>query len=770
MGSALSRPSERIWDAMRLCCSKRLRKAAFALASCGMLALAIVYAGPEASFSELARLSPSVISLAFLAIIASTAFSALRFRSVLHALGYRPPLRSLIVAFTTGHVSNAFLLNVIGQSVSRAAVLKAAGTPTSVTVAVTIYERVIAAVVLGVFALSAAIAMLSSLDLGIPLEGPYLLWISSGLAVAASASVLTALTSNGPQQLVHGMRGIAGGLGPSFAYTVASHVAMLAAWVVLIRHISGASLNFEMASVILVVMFASSLPISLSGWGVRELTAAHALSIVGIAPASGLAAGIALGLLTLVVVVAVGLLGAALFLNGRMPVDATSRTTGAWLSQIDLPSLLIIVGILGTSILLFFNVRFPTGTGEIRITLADFAAVLAVALGILSFGKTRSIHPWPQVLVVLLLVVSGVLLISLCIGYLRFGLNDWAIWNRTIGWGVIVGYVVAGGAFALFDKIDQAKLILKCFLASGLTLVTLQILGIVLQSIGVIDSSPGIAFSQATGFTGNPNAYAIQLITMVAVLAAAVRASVFGRPDMWMLVGITLIATGMYFTYSRTGYGMLAMALLTYFFTLPKGGAWSEAKTVATGLLAAVVLVVLINHLPDAADWVAELFSQEQSRGHLGTRFKTDVGIAVTGPDQERWDSLVGGWTLWQTHPIFGAGLGAQVQNSLATRGQALVIHCTPLWLLAETGLVGFLAISGVFTAIFVKAWRMMRDPVTAGWGTGLLILLVAIGSGSVLHDFFFQRFAWFFCAAFLALGHIHGADCRRKQECAPAE
>ena len=48
------------------------------------------------------------------------------------------------------------------------------------------------------------------------------------------------------------------------------------------------------------------------------------------------------------------------------------------------------------------------------------------------------------------------------------------------------------------------------------------------------------------------------------------------------------------------------------------------------------------------------------------------------------------GLAMFLAHPLFGAGLGAYMADQLSTTGVPLLIHSTAVWLLAETGLVGF--------------------------------------------------------------------------------
>jgi O-antigen ligase len=108
--------------------------------------------------------------------------------------------------------------------------------------------------------------------------------------------------------------------------------------------------------------------------------------------------------------------------------------------------------------------------------------------------------------------------------------------------------------------------------------------------------------------------------------------------------------------------------------------------------------------------------------------------------------SLEGGWALFTSHPVFGAGLGAFMESQIRISGP-LVIHSTPLWLMAEMGLVGLVAFSWF-------GWRLAQEALTSRTAAGTALLLVTVGfcimSGP--HDLLTQRSVWFIAGALLAI------------------
>lgn len=158
--------------------------------------------------------------------------SLLRFRSVLGALGHgNVAAKDLFVAFTVGQASSLILFNVVGQSLSRAAMLASKGVPFGVTVMATYWERLLAAAILLALVLAGAVVI--ALDIGIDLEGGggYLLSLLVGIGVVGSVAGIVAFNGAGIDKSV-GMivRGSVRFL-PGVVLTLTAHGFMLLAYV-----------------------------------------------------------------------------------------------------------------------------------------------------------------------------------------------------------------------------------------------------------------------------------------------------------------------------------------------------------------------------------------------------------------------------------------------------------------------------------------------------------------------------------------------------------
>jgi hypothetical protein len=112
-------------------------------------------------------------------------------------------------------------------------------------------------------------------------------------------------------------------------------------------------------------------------------------------------------------------------------------------------------------------------------------------------------------------------------------------------------------------------------------------------------------------------------------------------------------------------------------------------------------------------------------------------------------ESLRGGWAMFLAHPILGGGLGAFIEQYTRQQGIPLVIHSTPLWLLAETGIVGLL----IFLSPFLRIFKAESFDRAAGdrIGTFLILALTGFALVAAVHEMLYQRAVWLLLGAALA-------------------
>ena len=130
----------------------------------------------------------------------------------------------------------------------------------------------------------------------------------------------------------------------------------------------------------------------------------------------------------------------------------------------------------------------------------------------------------------------------------------------------------------------------------------------------------------------------------------------------------------------------------------------------------------------------------------------------------DRLYSYAEGLKMWLDAPVFGAGLGAFINEQIISSGVPLVIHSTPLWLLVETGIVGFILIMSVPVVIMLHLWR---HPVRkwCAQDRGIFLLLITLALMSILHELSYQRIFWLSLGMFAARYWTHQAPPKTDSE-----
>lgn len=729
--------------------SRLVRIALLALVSFGSLAAAVYLVGTGAIMSALGAIRWQGLALAALLLVGNNALAFFRFRSVLGAFGFRPELRPALFAYSVGQVSNQVLLNVIGQSLTRAAALARAGIPPGISVMATYLERLQAAVMLFAFSLIGGWYLLLQIRIDFTLGGAYLASVLGALAAVAAVNARVVLRQlDIPAGSFGAVTGFVVRSLPSLLLTLGSHACMLGAYLALLWGIGLETIDAGIVAAIVVVMFTASLPISFSGWGIRELSATQALGVVGVAPSMALAGAVAVGLLGLVLTFAFAGIAAALMVRqslapaqGRMAERGAGTAESAWM-----PSLVLGTGVL-CAMLLFFQVRIPLDHGPITVNIADAVALTGLGTALILGWLRHGPLPLPRGVAIAVGLLTVVIIGSWLHGLVLFGSNSWASANRAFGWLIILGYIACGASLALERLNNSRQIIVSVLIATGATIATIQ-LGLLFLTLISVPVPPGAVMAPLEGYANNSNAFAFQLfVTAVAALAGR-HLGLFDRRE-WLFRSILIIlGLAICYTRSRAGLGMFAMVLVLAVL-LP--GTLSRRRLAADALWAMVVCVFALS----APLWLFQLLNHVLV--YLGLRINADITLQLIpymvreGSDSERWMTLADGWQMWLANPVFGQGLGAYIESRLAAGKIAIVIHSVPVWLLAETGLAGLLVVAGVLLYFLRRGWLMRRDPASAPWGTALVILLVCASAAGTVHDLFFQRSFWFFAGLALA-------------------
>lgn len=495
------------------------------------------------------------------------------------------------------------------------------------------------------------------------------------------------------------------------------------------------------------VMLAASLPVSFAGWGIRELSAAAAFQAIGASPEAGITLGVGIGLLSvlslLINLLAVSLLptdtGPDRSTHAERPIPGLQRTVAMMLP------LMAAIGVL-------FQIRLPTASGAVNVNLADpIAIVAAIVLVGAVLSREIRLPLWRTAgLGATLAAFSLVLVAGFLNGYFKLGLIDWALYNRLVGWGVLLAFLATGALAGRIGGTQSAATVCRLYVLGCLVLVILELLARTLAvPLGLIPPMP----VRAEALAGNPNAFSFQLMLALVVLLAG-----YGKQPLRSLQGANIVYAaillfGVWLSGSRAAMGTLVPMLLLYWL-LPS----VRLRGIAVSLIGAVLIGLLSLGLEA---FVHALWSSTGLAGDLSGIFSDQWGLFSgrggyelqwTHLHSDRVSSIVDGFAMWQQNPLFGAGLGAFITAEIDLNGFPLMIHNSPLWAAAEMGLVGLVSL----TLIVVVVVRGARRAKCAGgyprWALLTFGVVLVTTTFSMVHDMLYQRTLWLLLGVALAI------------------
>lgn len=692
-----------------------------AIISFGLLAAAVVYVGANFDlkniFHELRRLSALGIAIAVLSLLVNAVLAAIRFRVIASDTGFRISLPQAISAVSAGSLAGALFFQIAGQLVARGYVMRHSAVPFAAVVVGTLYERAIAALISAITAVFGALYIFGYIYLDPAGGGTNLIKVVAGLLAAGlGAAVLgygRILAANISPVL---SRRFAGAVLRLSVLTLAVQAAMMLAYVSVAHQLSPETDIADLVAASAIVMFAASVPISLAGWGVRELSAVFTLGAVGIsAPAA---------LTTAVVIGAGSFLSMILMFALSLMLDRRQLASGGKQTEVALDYMMLLGWSipLVASVFVLFQIYVPLGSGLLNVNLADPVAMLGGALFIFNAAKARAWPQWRVPYVNISAFIATLLLAeALFLGAYRFGWTDWALVNRFAGWFVLLAFAATGAFATSSGGNDALKAVVLSYVGASVGVVVIEVIFICLEALGVsvVDYLPNAA--AISGFAQNRNFLAFQLLIAVA------GAIVWLRGGNAKAAVLALLFIGLWFSGSRSGWITLACVVLAGLAI----GALRLRESIV-GILAATIFVSIILMISSVEDAIV-----------APSLIPTEISTS------ERLLTWTKGWELFTEHPLLGAGLGAFRNLMILSSGHIpLVIHSTALWLLAELGVVGFLAFAVPAVAVWYRSWRA----AAADKGLALVFLcfvVMAVMSGPA--DMLYQRTFWLIVGAALA-------------------
>lgn len=320
---------------------------------------------------------------------------------------------------------------------------------------------------------------------------------------------------------------------------------------------------------------------------------------------------------------------------------------------------------------------------------------------------------------------------------------QYAIVNKVIGFGMLAG--IYWMILQSLESKEDINHILKWYLVTG---SLWNIIGIGAFAVyhwkGIYSL---FADSRISGLLIDANAYGGFLVSVFLLQAALLTMDKKPKMPLFQIINAGLLLLGIFLSFSRSAYialeaGCILLVMFYLYFKYIKkeniGGILQLFLLFLIFIISTALVTATAIYRYDFLQIFAELFPD------IGSRSPEDIKIIRTKNIDIRVQLIQQGLKEFLSSPVWGVGIG--VFPALNEKGH--IIHNTYIWLLAETGIIGFSLFLGFIISI-VKQCRVvltkniMVDPYVIGAVTAIgtwLGLMIGI-------EAMYQRHYWFMCA-----------------------
>jgi uncharacterized membrane protein YbhN (UPF0104 family) len=561
-----------------------------------LLMVAFSISGAENVLQRLVRFPPQALFSILVLLVANLFLVSFRLWRVLSHFGFPLPWNVASRASISGHMAGLFVMSLFGQVLGRQAVLRKYGVRPVVNASLSAYERALLALISGVLCVL-GVALL----LGPSVVADFLrrIPLAEIVIVTVGGAVLSLWLGRSRFETWLAARTLSR---PAFScllesagITLISQFLMLGSFVVGIQAIQPGINLMPLFAAAAVISFAASIPVTVNGWGIREVTAVYVLGRLGISAADAVVVSVLIGLCSTAVIVAVSPFSFKKTSGGDAGVEESpQRDKPAY--EVEKASAWILS--MAAAVLVFFQVHadLPGSLRLINLNLADPFAILALAAVSIHALAIRRFPVWRvQNFNVILASISVVLLMAFLRGLPEIGVTQWALAGRVFGWLVLLGYISAGYLMVAYAGAHGLRRLSETMIATGVVVVVLQtILRLLVQWGWITDVH---LTSNFEGYAGNRNAFVFQMLVCVALVLgySSLRARhqtigsatplvsnrVFGKlPSQLFPLLLGLVLLGLILSGSRAGLLVGAVVLFVAWI-----GRFAERRVITWGLL-----------------------------------------------------------------------------------------------------------------------------------------------------------------------------------------
>ena len=746
------------------------RKIVFPIISIILLVVALTITNTEEVLHNFSRFPVWLIFLVLGLLGINLGVVTYRLKQVLIHFGIAAPAWVVLKANISGYVASLFFISLFGQVAGRHLVLSKFGVPPSILAFLTAYERIVLFIISGSLCLLGAVFILDSLTISKFLTNISIVEI----VITASGGLILSLwlsRSKFESFLVKRTKSLKNIINVSevIAITLIAQLLIFTTFIIGVLVLQPNVDFWELLAAVAITSFAASLPLSVNGWGVRELAAVYALGKIGVSSPNALAVSILVGLCSTAIILIAAPIALKKQVNGCLKKPLIIITESIDAIQIEKAAVWLIVT--ATAVLLFFQIHLTLAGGIINVNLADPFAILALSVTVLHIISTRQFPNWRIFQFNKILIsISALFIFSFFNGVVEIGITQWALVGRLFGWLVLLGYLSVGYLTVHYLGGHGLRRLSETIVSTAVAVIVVQI------SLRFLDKSgwlTGLYISpNFQGFAGNRNAFAFQmlicLILMLAYSTVYRRADRFDANQISSTFLFRQFKKISFINVEHIGVRQILFSFLTGFILISLVISASRAGLITGGLLLLMAIVmniadrrfiilsmffaVLIWYLPQFFNFLIDFSAT--STNILISKFSSDSS------NVERWLSISKGIDMWLDSPLYGSGLGVFIETSTNWNDEPLVIHNTFVWILAELGLLG----AGIFlSALAFFIHFLYKNKWTSTAHRIFALLIFAFVVFSLVHEIFYQRMFWLILGLVLAVPmYKNNNDCSK--------
>lgn len=388
----------------------------------------------------------------------------------------------------------------------------------------------------------------------------------------------------------------------------------------------------------------------------------------------------------------------------------------------------------------------------LRINLVDlFLPVLGIFI-LLGIVTKKTKLPALQIKrpIIWLSALFAVLLLALLNSYFLYQeISIWALFNKTIGFLILSAYFMLSGWLGNQSNEKQLLYFLQIFVGFFCTTLLAQLIDYILYFTSITDHFYTQKYPMA-GFSGNKNTYVflysicLGIATLFSFKEKYSKLFVF---ILWAAIPLFYIFTG-----ARTMLLLLPFLLPLLFFLASRINKKIIFIAMLFGTLSAMMFVnfktlkvgSFSHHNYEVFKNAPSLLSEENPSNLIEYR-----------GDSIRLDVLQATLQLIKENPILGSGLGSIIRQDISEKFPNMIMDSTPLWLWAETGIIGlafFLSFYFVCLRQFwINGFKNKSDPTTVQLNQFAFCMMLIFSVMCLFHELLYTRFLWFFMGLALA-------------------